>query len=85
MPEVGVLPTKCLLVRFSFHHNNADRIAGAFARILNARATEPPEVDIRDLQAYDLGVWLCREQRCFHHAWRRLMRLFERRSLAICQ
>ena len=45
---------KSLLVLFSYHHNNTEKIAKVFARVLDAQIRKPQEVDPEELQEYDL-------------------------------
>jgi flavodoxin len=45
---------KSLLVVFSYHHNNTEKIAKVFARVLDAKTKVPQQVDPEELQEYDL-------------------------------
>ena len=45
---------KSLLVLFSYHHNNTDRVAKVFAEILDAEIKTPQQTDRNKLQDYDL-------------------------------
>jgi flavodoxin len=45
---------KSLLVLFSYHHNNTEKISKVFARVLDAQIKTPQEVDPEKLQQYDL-------------------------------
>ena len=45
---------KCLLVLFSYHHNNTEKVARVFSRVLDAEIKTPEQVDPEDLQEYDL-------------------------------
>lgn len=45
---------RSLLVLYSYHHNNTEKVANVFARILGARIKNPKEVNIDELQEYDL-------------------------------
>ena len=45
---------KCLLVLFSYHHNNTEKIAKVFAEVLGAQIKTPQQVDHEKLQQYDL-------------------------------
>ena len=47
-------PIKSLLVVFSYHHNNTEKVAKVFANVLNAQIITPQQVDPKDLQEYDL-------------------------------
>ena len=45
---------KSLLVLFSYHHNNTERVAKVFAEILDAEIKTPQQTDPDELQDYDL-------------------------------
>jgi flavodoxin len=45
---------ECLLVLYSYHHHNTEKIAQAFARVLGAEIRTPRQVDPEELQAYGL-------------------------------
>jgi flavodoxin len=45
---------KSLLVCFSYHHNNTEKIAKAFAKVLDAQVKSPQETSSIELQEYDL-------------------------------
>ena len=45
---------KSLLVLFSYHHNNTEKIANVFANVLNAQIKTPQQIDPEELQEYDL-------------------------------
>ena len=45
---------KSLLVLFSYHHKNTEKIAKAIAKVLGAQIKTPEQVDPRKLQQYDL-------------------------------
>lgn len=45
---------KSLLVVFSYHHHNTEKIAEVFAQVLDAQITTPQEVNLSELQKYDL-------------------------------
>jgi flavodoxin len=48
------LPMKSLLLLFSYHHNNTEKIANVFAKVLDAEIKTPQQIDPEDLQEYDL-------------------------------
>jgi flavodoxin len=50
----GVLPTKSLLVVYSYHHNNTEKIADVFAKVLGAQIKTPQQINLKELQEYDL-------------------------------
>jgi flavodoxin len=43
---------KSLLVLFSYHHNNTDKIAKVFAKVLDAQIKTPQQIDLEELQEY---------------------------------
>jgi flavodoxin len=56
-----------LLILFSFHHKNTEKIANVFAKVLDAEIKTPQQTDAEELQEYDLvgfGSGLYDEQ---HH------------------
>jgi flavodoxin len=50
----GVLPTKSLLVVYSYHHNNTEKIANVIAKVLDSPIKTPQQINPQDLQEYDL-------------------------------
>ncbi len=45
---------KSLLVLFSYHHNNTEKITNVFAKVLDAQIKTPQQINPEELQAYDL-------------------------------
>ena len=45
---------KSLLVLFSYHHNNTEKIANVFAKVLDAQIKAPQQIDPEELQDYGL-------------------------------
>jgi len=45
---------KSLLVLFSYHHNNTEKIANVFAKVLDAQIKTPQQINPEELQEYDL-------------------------------
>ena len=45
---------KSLLVLFSYHHNNTEKIADVFAKVLDAQIKTPQQVSPEKLQEYNL-------------------------------
>ena len=45
---------KSLLILYSYHHNNTEKIAKVFAKVLDAQIKTPIEIIPEELQAYDL-------------------------------
>ncbi len=45
---------KALLVLFSYHHHNTEKIANVFAKVLDAQIKAPQQTNPEELQGYDL-------------------------------
>ena len=45
---------KSLLVLFSYHHNNTEKIANVFAKVLDVQIKTPHQIDPEKVQQYDL-------------------------------
>ena len=45
---------KSLIILFSYHHNNTQKIAEAMAKVLGAQIKSPQETDLEELDQYDL-------------------------------
>jgi flavodoxin len=45
---------KSLLVLFSYHHNNTEKIANVFAKVLDAEIRTPQQINPEELQEYGL-------------------------------
>jgi flavodoxin len=45
---------KSLIVLYSYHHNNTEKIAKAMAKVLNAEIKMPDQINPEELQEYDL-------------------------------
>jgi flavodoxin len=45
---------KTLLILYSYHHNNTEKIANAMAKVLDAQIKQPWEVNPEELQEYGL-------------------------------
>jgi len=45
---------KSLLVLFSYHHNNTEKIAKVFAKVLDAQIKTPQQTNPKELQQFDL-------------------------------
>ena len=54
MSQVDVLPMKSLLVVFSYHHMNTEKIAKVFAKVLDAEIKTPQQTDPEELHEYGL-------------------------------
>jgi flavodoxin len=48
------LQMKSLIVLFSYHHNNTEKIAKVIAKVLNAEIKTPQQINPEELQDYDL-------------------------------
>jgi flavodoxin len=49
-----VFATKTILVLYSYHHYNTEKIAKVFAKVLNAQIKAPQQIGPEDLCEYDL-------------------------------
>ena len=47
-------PIKSLLILYSYHHMNTEKVAKVFARVLDAKIKTPQQVETKDLKEYDL-------------------------------
>jgi flavodoxin len=45
---------KALLVLYSYHHNNTEKVANVFARVLDAQIQAPQQTSPQELHGYDL-------------------------------
>jgi flavodoxin len=54
--EVGKeeIRLKCLLIVHSYHHNNTQKVAEVFAKVLDAQIKTPQKICPEDLQDYEL-------------------------------
>lgn len=50
--EVSLL--KCLLIVYSYHHNNTQKVAEAMAKVLDAEIKTPQQTNLDELKKYDL-------------------------------
>lgn len=49
-----LLPMKSLLILFSYHHKNTEKIAKVFAKVLDAQIKTPQQINPEELQEYSL-------------------------------
>jgi len=49
-----MLQKKLLIIVFSYHHNNTEKIAKVMADVLNAQIKTPPEIEPEEIPDYDL-------------------------------
>jgi flavodoxin len=52
--ETDVVSSKSLLVVYSYHHKNTEKIAGVIGRALDARIKTPNQIAPEELREYDL-------------------------------
>ena len=52
--DLGCELMKTLLVLYSYHHHNTEKIAKVFAKVLDAEIKTPQEIKPDELQKYDL-------------------------------
>jgi flavodoxin len=62
------LPLKSLIVVYSYHHNNTQKVAEAMAKVLDAQVKTPEQTNPNELQQYDLigfgsGIYAGRHHR----------------------
>ena len=50
----GAGPIKCLIIVYSYHHNNTAKIACEFSEVLHAGVNTPENVSVDELQTYNL-------------------------------
>ena len=48
------LQMKCLLILFSYHHKNTEKIANVFVKVLDAQIKTPQQIKPEELQGCDL-------------------------------
>ena len=48
--EYVKLPMKSLLVLYSYHHMNTEKIAKVFAKVLDAQIKTPQQIDFKELE-----------------------------------
>jgi flavodoxin len=49
-----MLPLNSLLVLYSYHHHNTEKIANVVAKVLDAQIKTPQQIESHELQGYDL-------------------------------
>jgi flavodoxin len=52
--NTGAIAPKCLIIVYSYHHNNTAKIAAEFSEVLHAKVKTPEQVILEELQDYDL-------------------------------
>ena len=48
---------KYLLILYSYHHMNTEKVAKVFAKVLDAQITTPQQINPKELQKYSLVSW----------------------------
>ncbi|KUG10036.1 flavodoxin [hydrocarbon metagenome] len=82
------LPVKSLVVVFSYHHKNTEKIAHAIARVLDAPVTTPQQVDPEELQEYSLvgfgsGIYSAQNHKSLLDLADKLPRVTDRKAFII--
>jgi len=54
MSQIGELPMKSLIIVFSYHHMNTEKVAKVFAKVLDSQITTPQQTAPEKLEDYDL-------------------------------
>ncbi len=52
--HLGGISAKCLIIVYSYHHNNTAKVAEAFSEVLHATVKTPEQVDLEELKEYHL-------------------------------
>ncbi len=52
--STATVSTNCLIIVYSYHHNNTMKIAEEFSKVLGAKVIQPEQVILDDLEEYDL-------------------------------
>ncbi len=83
--ELEVLVMDCLLVVFSYHHRNTEKIAMVFAKVLDAQIKTPRETDTNELREYDLvgfgsGIYSAKHHRTLLDIADRLPQVADRKA-----
>jgi len=76
---------KSLLIVYSYHHNNTEKVAKVFARVLEAQIKTPTQTDPGELQAYSLvgfgsGIYGAKHHRLLLDLADRLPQVTDRRA-----
>ena len=71
---------KSLLVLFSYHHNNTEKIANVFAKVLDAEIKAPQQIEPEELQDYGLigfgsGIYGAKHHESLLHLADRLLQV----------
>jgi len=76
---------KSLLILFSYHHNNTQKIAEVIAQVLDAKIMRPQEINPEELQEYDLvgfgsGIYSAKHHRTLLDLVDKLPEVTDRKS-----
>ncbi len=52
--KTGSMEMRSLVIVYSYHHNNTEKIAHEFSEVLHAEVKSPEQVTMEELQEYDL-------------------------------
>jgi len=83
--ENDVVQMKILLVAYSYHHNNTEKVAKVFARVLEAEIKTPEQTDPGEVQEYNLvgfgsGIFGAKHHRLLLDLADRLPQVTDRRA-----
>jgi len=64
-----VVPMRSLVIVYSYHHMNTEKVAKVFARVLDAEMRTPEQIDPEGLSGYDLigfgsGIYGAKVDKC---------------------
>ena len=52
--DKNVVPMRSLIILYSYHHKNTEKVAKVLAKVLNAQIKKPQQIKPEELQEYDL-------------------------------
>lgn len=52
--STDAVSTNCLIIVYSYHHNNTMKVAEEFSKVLGAKVIQPEQVILDELEEYDL-------------------------------
>lgn len=52
--STGTVSKSCLIIVYSYHHNNTMKVAEEFSKVLGAKVIRPEQVILDELEAYNL-------------------------------
>ncbi len=64
-----VVPMRSLVIVYSYHHMNTEKVAKVLARVLDAKIRTPQQIDPEGLEGYDLigfgsGIYGAKHDKC---------------------